>query len=200
MGTRHLTVVVSKKKYKVAQYGQWDGYLSGQGVTIAKFISEKMDLKKFRKALEKTKFLTSEQLKQKWVDAGADPSSEWVTSDVSNKFRQMYPQLSRDAGAEVLEMIQNKGATELTNELEFAADSLFCEFAYVLDLDKRVLEIYKGFNKSPLSKKERFHSLKSGTDGYTPVKLLKKIPFNKVNKKLMLKLEKQLNKESEEND
>ena len=34
MGTRHLVAVIHKDEYKVAQYGQWDGYPSGQGDTV----------------------------------------------------------------------------------------------------------------------------------------------------------------------
>ena len=33
MGTRNLTMVISNGKTKVAQYGQWDGYPDGQGMT-----------------------------------------------------------------------------------------------------------------------------------------------------------------------
>lgn len=44
MGTRHLTVVVKNDKYKVAQYGQWDGYPSGAGANVIEFIqSTNMD-------------------------------------------------------------------------------------------------------------------------------------------------------------
>ena len=38
MGTRHLICVVSDGDYKVAQYGQWDGYPSGQGAAILEFL------------------------------------------------------------------------------------------------------------------------------------------------------------------
>jgi hypothetical protein len=31
MGTRNLTIVIADKKIKVAQYGQWDGYIEGNG-------------------------------------------------------------------------------------------------------------------------------------------------------------------------
>ena len=37
MGTRHLIAVMADGKYQVAQYGQWDGYPSGQGVSVLTF-------------------------------------------------------------------------------------------------------------------------------------------------------------------
>lgn len=32
---------------------------------------------------------------------------------------------------------------------DFITDSLFCEYAYILNLDRGVVEFYKGFNKNP---------------------------------------------------
>ena len=37
MGTRHLTAVHVDGEYKIAQYGQWDGYPEGQGMTALTF-------------------------------------------------------------------------------------------------------------------------------------------------------------------
>ena len=34
MGTRHITAVVSEGQFVVAQYGQWDGYPTGQEMTL----------------------------------------------------------------------------------------------------------------------------------------------------------------------
>ena len=39
MGTRHMIAVVNNGKYRVAQYGQWDGYPSGQGVGVLGFLT-----------------------------------------------------------------------------------------------------------------------------------------------------------------
>lgn len=38
MGTRNLTIVHSNGEYKVAQYGQWDGYPEGLGVQLLKYL------------------------------------------------------------------------------------------------------------------------------------------------------------------
>ena len=38
MGTRNLTIVHKNGEYKVAQYGQWDGYPEGLGATLLNFL------------------------------------------------------------------------------------------------------------------------------------------------------------------
>ena len=48
MGTRNLTTVIKNSETKVAQYGQWDGYPGGQGLTALKFLL-KTDLSEFSK-------------------------------------------------------------------------------------------------------------------------------------------------------
>lgn len=197
MGTRNLTVVVKDKKIKVAQYGQWDGYPSGVGKDIANFIQKKMDLRKFKKALDNSQFISDEEITALWKKAGADDSG-LVNMIVSQKFNHTNPALSRETGASVLEIIQETGGAQLQNSIDFAGDSLFCEWAYVIDLDKKVVEVYQGFNKTPLKKRERFYKYTnpaSANGGYYPVKLLAKYPFRSFTVSAMTKLEKSLNNE-----
>lgn len=104
--------------------------------------------------------------------------SQFVSMDVSAKFKDKYPQLSRDAGGGVLYLIhESSDGLPLKNSVEFSGDSLFCEWAYVVDLDKRTFEVYRGFNKEAISEKERFaqYFQKRDDDGqqYYPIKLLK---------------------------
>jgi len=172
MGTRHLICVVKDGDYKVAQYGQWDGYPDGQGCTVLKFLKDMMDREIFESRLAEVSWITEEEAKAQWTECGADDSG-LVGMDVANLHSNNYPENSRDTGADILEIIQNADRPiKLVNQIDFANDSLFCEWAYVIDLDKNVLEVYKGFNKEPLQEDERFSSPDEDKDGeYCPIKL-----------------------------
>lgn len=183
MGTRNLTAVMCDNKYIVAQYGQWDGYPSGQGVTALEFLKKKFDKDLFLKKCELIHQPSENELKKDYVKCGADPNSEWIDLKTSDKFNALHPYLSRDNGAGILEMIQN--ATKpfwLKNKIEFAHESLFCEWCYVIDLDKDTFEVYEGFNQCPLNEGDRFYVKDQKTkNGYYSVRLrktysLKKLP------------------------
>lgn len=174
MGTRNLTIVHHEGTYKVAQYGQWDGYPGGQGATILEFMREKFDRDKFIAGLNRAIYPTNEDMKRFYAEAGADPDSEWVTMDVSDRFKAAHPSLDRDMGGEILSYIQDTENPELKLQLGFAGNSLFCEWAYVIDLDTNKLEVFKGFNQTPLVDTERFANVPNleKTDGYYPICLV----------------------------
>ena len=54
MGTRHLTVIIKDNKIRLAQYGQWDGYYSGQGENFTNFVRNKLknNLGSFREKVD----------------------------------------------------------------------------------------------------------------------------------------------------
>ena len=98
-----------------------------------------------------------------------------------DEYNNIYPALNRDIGTDILEMIiNNNKPLKLRDESAFAKDSLFCEYAYVIDFDKNVFEVYKGFNKEPLNNDERFYYLQDINEEYKPVKLVVSFSLNKL--------------------
>ncbi len=173
MGTRNLTCVMIGGEYRVAQYAQFDGYPEGQGATILEFLKNKFNRETFIDKLNQCYFIDEDKQSALWKEAGADGSG-MVNMEVADTFKRSHVQLSRDMGGDVLEFIQNStGEVMLVNTVDFAEDSLFCEWAYVVDLDKNVLEVYKGFNKEPVPDDNRFQGEPSSSSGttYYPVKL-----------------------------
>lgn len=183
MGTRNLTCAVIDKQYKVAQYGQWDGYPSGQGITILRFLRNELKRPLMEKRLREVQFLNEKEI------------------ELINESKEPMPQqFSRDCGGHILEFIQNGEYTKdeldfeglrsvrkpvtykwemdkLHNQLDFAGDSVFCEWAYVVDFDENTFEIYEGFVKEP-HEGERFSNVdyekSHREEQYYPVKLVKK--------------------------
>ncbi len=171
MGTRHLICVVKNGEYKVAQYGQWDGYPSGQGISVLNFLKT-WNREQFEANLEKVSWLSEEESRQRWTECGADPDKEMVSLDIAGVHSEKYPENSRDTGAEILSIIQDH-PVKVVNSIDFANDSLWCEWAYVIDLDQNTFEVYTGFNHTP-HEGERFSNFnKSNSEEYHPIKLVK---------------------------
>lgn len=188
MGTRNLTVVVVGGETKVAQYGQWDGYPSGAGVKILAALkrAQEEDFDDFREKVRSTSFISNEEIERRWKEAGADGSG-YVTMDVSKAMAEKYPQLQRDMGYGIIDhLIDSAPGQELANNINFVADSLFCEYAYVVDLDTNTFEVYRGFNQQPLAETERFASFfseegqehRNPNDLYHPVRLWRTFDLN----------------------
>lgn len=136
MGTRHLIIVKSENKTKVAQYGQWDGYPTGQGKDIATFLqSKEFKLDEFKKHVDALKFITKKE-------SDAFFNSPAIQKMKSEDFTKKYPEFSRDTGAKLLPLIQKGNVSKLTNHKSFLKDGLFCEYAYELDLNKKTVTVY----------------------------------------------------------
>lgn len=174
MGTRNLSMVLLDGNLVLSKYCQWDGYPEGQGATFLNFLSHAFNKNIFIQKIKASKSPSDEEFKNLWIECGADPVSDMVSFETSDKFKQKYFHLHRDCGADVLNIIQSSDdGILLRNDFNFAADSLFCEWAYLLNLDNNTFEVYKGFNKSPLNEQDRFFNLQDNNSDYYPIKLVK---------------------------
>lgn len=162
MGTRNLTIVINKNgEIKVAQYGQYDGHPEGQGVVILKFLLNK-NLKEFQNKLDNCYFFKDDDIDKNWTI-------------------KEYPQLNRTLGASILNYIYENVKNNkigLIDKSDFAYDSLFCEWAYVIDFSKNVFEIYKGFQDKILDKNQRFYKNTANEFGYYAVKMIDSYSLN----------------------
>ena len=164
MGTRHQIAIQIDGEYKVAQYGQWDGYPSGQGLEVLEFFRDQMDEKIFVNNLRNVHSITTQEY---------DTLFLWGR-DKDNDLKRLFPEFDRDTSSEILPIIQRGNCFRVIDRLRFAADSLFCEWAYVIDFDKRTFEVYQGFNKEPLTPEDRFYELREYEElPYHGVKLVK---------------------------
>ncbi len=145
MGTRNLTMVISQGETKVAQYGQWDGYPSGVGSCLLSFLKSD-NFEKMKNNLSKVRFLDVEGEDKDFMESYNKNAPEW-SNEPDNRTDEQKEWFntfcSRDLSDEVLVNIAKSDKDEiiLRDETYFAADSLFCEWAYVIDLDKNTFEI-----------------------------------------------------------
>lgn len=178
MGTRHLICVVLQGQFKIAQYGQWDGYPLGAGADVVHFIISGMRKTMFCDALKECSFYSAEELR--------------VLAKEHEASVQLPPELSRDTGSDILALVQDKGIRRLVDSSEFAGDSLFCEWAYVLDMDKDILEVYQGFNTRKVAHAQRFASMpinSAFSSKYKQVRFLVQYPFDQLTDTTMKELD-----------
>ena len=96
MGTRNLTIVYCGGKPVVAQYGQYDGYPSGQGATALAF-ARRLDSSArravFRAKLERTRFVTDAELDDMYRSVGVE--DEWLTAEQARECNRRWPFFNR---------------------------------------------------------------------------------------------------------
>lgn len=205
MGTRHLVCVFADGEFKIAQYGQFDGYPSGAGIDVVQFIQEVQQKylagenawNNFKEKISALPIATPEQLKYAYRSVGIGDDGR-ASMEQSDALRQKYPQLHRATSTDLLDLILEDDfrVTFLPPpSTEFAGDSLFCEWAYVINLDDMILEVYKGFNEAPLPPWERFAFLNGNAKSiryfrdepyiYEPIRLLDWVLLSEVSETWM---------------
>ena len=150
MSTRGAWGFKYKGIYKVT-YNHSDSYPDGLGEVICNFVanhtvSELREMAQKLKLVNDNKKPTAKQKQklQKWADStgikiantdvgGPDAAGTWY-------------QLLR--GAQSAPEMYATGLPFMIDEHEFLYDSLFCEYAYIIDLDDEVLRFYTGYNKN----------------------------------------------------
>ncbi len=123
MGTRHFQKVINKEgEVKIAQYGQWDGYPSGQGVEILRYLKSG-NLAKYQEELDKIPLINDEQKK--------------MVNQEGDKWAKKYPYLSRDCGSDIHQMIED-GNVKFVLHMDDDEANQWCEGFYTIDFKENV--------------------------------------------------------------
>lgn len=138
MGTRHRQAVIAKDgTLRISQYGQWDGYPSGQGANILDYL-KKGNLEKYQANLNKIEQITDTQITE------VEKTKDWDAK---------YPYLSRDCGARIHQMIED-GEVQFVDLISEDEANRWCEGFYTIDFSKNLFTSeFHGQEKSyPLDK------------------------------------------------
>ena len=176
-----------------ATYNHSDSYPDGLGTTILKFIAKNKS-KPLKEIFGNIQMIkeddepTKEQIEE---------CHEYCDLTVSSQTEKDWYCLLRDTQGNPKAYMD--GLKYMINSQEFIENSLFCEYAYIINLDRNVLEFYDGFNKKIQCKKvNRYMTDKPNGDGYYPCKLVLEIPFKDISNKTVKKLINKMNELSEE--
>lgn len=159
MGTRGTIGFIINEQEKLT-YNHYDSYPAGIGIRVLAFlrehtVEELRPLAEALKVVDDREPATPEQILElrgstNWKvqqysmagpqpeDVSPDSPDGLPTEDVS------WYNLLRETQGD-LDAILRVGYME--DNHSFPLDSLFCEWAYVIDLDRSVLEVYQGFQK-----------------------------------------------------
>lgn len=74
------------------------------------------------------------------------------------------------------------GLRHMVDYRDFLIDSLFCEWAYIINLDTEKLETYKGLNKDPESPGRYARSSAEDNDSYMGIALINETPLIAIKK------------------
>lgn len=140
--------------------------------------------------MNKLRFLDTEKDKDFIDEFNKNSKLNNLTIKQENWFNNF---ISRDLSVKVLDNIINsdEDCIILKNSIDFASDSLFCEWGYSIDFDRNELIVHKGFNKTPLDETDYFYPLDMVKNNYYAIRDIKSFDLDNLpDIEEMLKLDK----------
>jgi len=152
-------------------YNHYDSYPSGLGRQIVEFIN-RSSIGELEEAganivlVNESATPTMEQIMEcgKYFDSGVSTGNieDWYCL-----LRKMQGDLTP----------YKEGFKYMIDSSGFLSNSLFCEWAYIINLDSQKLEVYKGFNKD-IHAKGRYASVDLNGKEYAGVRLIDTVSFD----------------------
>jgi len=144
MGTRGAMGFRIDGQDKVT-YNHWDSYPSGLGIEILEEVS-KMSIEEMTKIARNIVLITDRE--QPPTPEQKEALKSYTNLGVGEQSDDDWYCVLRNAQGGLSSWL-NHGLTYMIDSQDFLKDSLFCEYAYIVNLDEMVFEFYKGFNKVP---------------------------------------------------
>lgn len=171
MGTRGLMGIRSDSKDHF-QYVHFDCYPSGLGANLVKEIKTMVkNLPRWKELANKLKDI---EPKSKPTDKEIKRLSKYANTGVSTGDLTEWYVLLRNLQGELKKTLRS-GYIE--HKPEWIADSLYCEYGYIVNLDENTFEVYVGFqhekDKNPQNRYRDMPLAKYSSDSiYYPCKLV----------------------------
>lgn len=167
MGTRGFLGFVANDHETIA-YNHCDSYPDALGLTVLNYARSIEDLDAAKQQAAVIVHVSDEVPP---TDEQIEALRPYMNTSVGWKMpRPDWYQLLRESQGDPAAML---AAGHVEHKPEWPADSLFCEWGYLIDFDRGVLQVYRGFQTSPHTT-GRFHDRKTsdGSSGYGPVRLI----------------------------
>ena len=163
-------------------YNHSDSYLESLGVSVLSFVANE-STESMKKTAERIKLVKEDK---KPTEAQIKKCESYTNLGVSKRSVDDWYCLMRNAQGELDIYAGDDGFPYMIDSHDFLFDSLSCEWAYIINLDDGVLEIYKGFNSDP-NADGRYASAKGEgamprTDTYYGVALIRTLSFDEIRK------------------
>lgn len=170
MGTRGLYGFRKNNKDKVT-YNHWDSYPRWLGNNVLRFINGHT-IEELENICEKM-ILVNEN--DKPTDEQIEKCKKYADLTVSNKDYNDWYCLLRGSQGDLEPW--GEDLDYIIDNHDFIKDSLFCEYAYIINLDTYELEFFKGWQKTPdcLGR----YGIEED-NGYYPCKLVWKIGLEEI--------------------
>jgi len=166
MGTRGLYGFY-KNGITKATYNHWDSYPEGLGLDLLEELRE-YTIEQLNETFDRI-ILVSESSKA--TDEQIEECKRYLDLSVSTRSSNDWYCLLRQAQGSLRPWVKD-GLRYMIDNASFIRDSLFCEWAYIINLDTNELEVWKGFQRLPV--KSRYYDHRSPVHGYYPCVLVKR--------------------------
>ena len=147
MSTRGLTGFIADGQW-FATYNHFDSYPEYLGMQVLEFCKQVKNWDVLKEnvlnltLINENKDKPTQEQAQEYMAYYDNPNTEKIVLD-------WYWVLRNLQGSAILYAIENGNAKHMIDSHAFIEDSLFCEWAYIIDLDEMKLRVYKGWQKRP---------------------------------------------------